>query len=61
MRVIDVIRGDFSLRRNLRGVTLEGGDRVVIRSSVGEVIGLREDESVITPGQIDADRARSRR
>ena len=52
MTVIDVIRGDVSLRRNLRGVTLEGGDRVVIRSSVAEVIGLREDDSVITPGQI---------
>jgi di/tricarboxylate transporter len=53
MTVIDVIRGDFSLRRNLRDVTLEAGDRVVIRSSVSEVIGLREDQSVITPGQID--------
>ncbi len=52
MRVIDVIRGDMSLRRNLRGVTLEAGDRVVVRSSVAEVIGLREDDSVITPGQI---------
>lgn len=52
MTVIDVIRGDVSLRRNLRGVTLEAGDRVVVRSSVAEVIGLREDESVITPGQI---------
>ena len=52
MTVIDVIRGDISLRRNLRGVTLEAGDRVVIRSSIAEVMGLREDESVITPGQI---------
>ncbi len=53
MRVIDVLRGDASLRRNLKGVTLEAGDRVVIRSSVSEVMGLREDDSVITPGQID--------
>ena len=53
MTVIDVIRGDVSLRRNLREVTVEPGDRVVIRSSVSEVIGLREDDSVITPGQID--------
>jgi di/tricarboxylate transporter len=52
MTVIDVIRGDVSLRRNLRGVALDAGDRVVIRSSVAEVIGLREDASVITPGQI---------
>ena len=53
MTVIDVIRGDVSLRRNLKAVTLEPGDRIVIRSSVTEVIGLREDDSVITPGQID--------
>ena len=53
MTVIDVIRGDRSLRRNLKDVTLEAGDRVVVRSSVSEVIGLREDASVITPGQID--------
>ncbi len=33
-------------------MTLEAGDRVVVRSSVAEVIGLREDDSVITPGQI---------
>ena len=52
MAVIDVIRGDVSLRRNLKDVTLEAGDRVVIRSSVSEVLGLREDDSVITPGQI---------
>ena len=52
MTVIDVLRRDASLRRNLRGVTLEAGDRVVIRSSVAEVMGLREDDSVITPGQI---------
>ncbi|HET7410186.1 MAG TPA: SLC13 family permease, partial [Paracoccaceae bacterium] len=52
MVVIDVIRGDASLRRNMKDVTLEAGDRVVVRSSISEVLGLREDDSVITPGQI---------
>jgi di/tricarboxylate transporter len=53
MTVIDVIRRDVSLRRNLRGVTLQSGDRVVVRSSVAEVMGLRDDSTLITPGQID--------
>lgn len=53
MAVIDVIRDDVSLRRNLKAVTLEPGDRVVIRSSIAEVLGLREESSVITPGQIE--------
>src|SRR5690625_3000569 len=53
MAVIDVIREDASLRRNLKAVLLEPGDRVVIRSSVAEVLGLREEASVITPGQIE--------
>lgn len=52
MTVIDVVRGDASLRRNMKEVKLEAGDRVVIRSSVSEVLGLREEDSVITPGQI---------
>ena len=30
VRVIDVVRGDLSLRRNLKEVTLEHGDRVVL-------------------------------
>ena len=30
VRLIDVIRGDVSLRRNLTGVALEVGDRVVL-------------------------------
>ena len=52
-RVIDVIRNDLSLRRNLREVVLAAGDRVVLRSKVAEVIGFRDDGSLITPGQLD--------
>ena len=53
IRVIDVIRGDVSLRRNLRDVDLAAGDRVVLRSRVMGVIGFRDDGSLITPGQLD--------
>lgn len=53
IRVIDVLRGDASLRRNMKAVTLEAGDRVVIRSSIAEVMSLREDDGLLTPSQVD--------
>ena len=40
-RVIDVLRGDASLRRDLAAVTLEAGDRVVLRTPMSEVLGLQ--------------------
>ncbi len=54
MTVIDVLRGDESLRRAMKGVILEAGDRVVIRSGVNEVLALRENRSLTLTGQIDA-------
>lgn len=42
-KVIDVLRGDVSLRRVLADVQLQAGDRVVLRTSVQDVIDLRED------------------
>lgn len=53
VRVIDVIRGDLSLRRGLRDVTMAAGDRIVLRSRMAEVIDFRDDGSLITPGQLD--------
>ena len=41
VRVIDVLRGDASLRRDLTGVTLAGGDRVVLRTEMAELMGLQ--------------------
>ena len=40
-RVIDVLRGDASLRRDLAAVQLEEGDRVVLRTPMSEVLGLQ--------------------
>ncbi|MAN57006.1 MAG: SLC13 family permease [Paracoccus sp. (in: a-proteobacteria)] len=40
-RVIDVLRGDASLRRDLTSVRLEAGDRVVLRTPMSEVLGLQ--------------------
>ncbi len=40
-RVIDVLRGDASLRRDLGSVILQPGDRVVLRTPMSEVLGLQ--------------------
>jgi hypothetical protein len=42
VRLIDVIRGDASLRRNLEGVTLQVGDRVVLRTQMTELLSLQQ-------------------
>ncbi len=45
-RVIDVLRGDASLRRDLDAVVLEAGDRVVLRTPMTEVLGLQAHREV---------------
>jgi di/tricarboxylate transporter len=46
VRLIDVIRGDVSLRRNLDGVKLRAGDRVVLRTEMAELLSLREEKAL---------------
>ncbi|WP_366658416.1 SLC13 family permease [Fodinicurvata sp. EGI_FJ10296] len=46
-RLVDVIRRDESLRRDLSSVVLQAGDRVVVKTPVHEVISLREDNAVV--------------
>lgn len=53
MTLIDVIRGDLSLRRRMGEVVLAAGDHVVIRTSVGELLSLRENKALSMTGQID--------
>jgi di/tricarboxylate transporter len=43
--VVDVIRGDASLRRELASVTLEASDTVVVRARDIELMGFREGTS----------------
>ncbi len=45
-RVIDVLRGDASLRRDMGNVVLEPGDRVVLRTAMAEVLGLQENKDL---------------
>ena len=40
--LVDVIRGDLSLRREMADVVLQPGDIVVLRSPVAEVLSLKE-------------------
>ncbi|MCH2163978.1 MAG: SLC13 family permease [Marinovum sp.] len=46
VRLIDVIRGDASLRRNLKGVELQVGDRVVLRTQMTELLSLQRNKSL---------------
>lgn len=46
-RVIDVLRGDLSLRfGDMTGITLQAGDRVVLRTQMSEVLGLKRNPDV---------------
>ncbi|WP_394355475.1 SLC13 family permease [Meridianimarinicoccus sp. MJW13] len=46
VRLIDVLRGDASLRRDLSAVVLEPGDRVVLRTQIAEVLGLQKNRDL---------------
>ncbi|MCC6007016.1 MAG: SLC13 family permease, partial [Rhodobacteraceae bacterium] len=46
IRVIDVLRGDASLRRDMAGVVLQAGDRVVLRTEMSEVLGLQSEKAL---------------
>ena len=41
VRVVDVLRGDLSLRRDLAGAVLQGGDRVVLRTEMTELLDMQ--------------------
>ena len=60
IRVIDVLRGDESLRRNLRDITLQPGDRLVLRSAVDDLKTLRDD-GLINFSEDALERVQSRR
>jgi di/tricarboxylate transporter len=45
-RVLDVLRDDTSLRRELDGLVLRAGDRLVLRTATGELLGLKENGQV---------------
>ncbi|WP_424931607.1 SLC13 family permease [Amaricoccus macauensis] len=56
MRVIDVIRGDESLRRQFPDVMLEIGDRVVLRTDMKELLGLKDSDKVTLVDRVGSKR-----
>lgn len=54
VRLIDVVRGDLSLRRNLKEVTLQVGDRVVLRSRISELLTLQRTKELKRIDQVSA-------
>ena len=54
VRLVDVIRGDASLRRDLEGVTIEVGDRIVLRTAMTELLSLQRDKSLRRVDQVSA-------
>jgi len=54
VRLIDVLRGDLSLRRNLGEVTLQTGDRVVLRTPMAELLSLQRNKQLKRLDQVGA-------
>ncbi|MGH1330884.1 MAG: SLC13 family permease [Paracoccaceae bacterium] len=54
VRLIDVVRGDESLRRNMGEVILQTGDRVVLRTQMTELLSLQRTKSLKRVDQVSA-------
>ncbi|MEY1556262.1 SLC13 family permease [Yoonia sp. R2331] len=54
VRLIDVIRGDESLRRNLKDVVLQKGDRIVLRTAMTELLSLQATPELKRVDQVSA-------
>ncbi len=54
VRLIDVLRGDASLRRDMSGVVVQAGDRVVLRTDMTEVLGLQASKELKTVDKLSS-------
>ncbi|WP_428926066.1 SLC13 family permease [Marinibacterium sp. SX1] len=54
VRLVDVVRGDASLRRNLEDVVLQVGDRVVLRTQITELLSLQRNKELKRVDQVSA-------
>ena len=54
VRLIDVVRGDASLRRNLMDVQLAVGDRVVLKTEMTELLSLQKTKDLRRVDQVSA-------
>ncbi|MEO0412768.1 MAG: SLC13 family permease [Pseudomonadota bacterium] len=53
-RLVDVIRNTTSLRRAMKDVVLQPGDRVVLKSSVTEIMTMRDNQALQLERQEDS-------
>ncbi|MBT8411296.1 MAG: SLC13 family permease, partial [Octadecabacter sp.] len=54
VRLVDVVRGDLSLRRNLKSVELQVGDRVILRTAMTELLSLQRNKELRRVDQVSA-------
>ena len=54
VRLIDVVRKEVSLRRNMDDLKLEEGDRVILRTPMAELLSLQRDKSLRRMDQLSA-------
>lgn len=54
VRLVDVVRGDLSLRRNLKSVALQVGDRVILRTAMTELLSLQRNKELRRVDQVSA-------
>lgn len=54
-RVLDVVRGEVSMRRTMNDLVLKAGDRLVLKTGTGEILGLREDGQIAFRDRDDHD------
>ncbi|KAB7616364.1 SLC13 family permease [Amylibacter sp. SFDW26] len=53
-RVVDVLRNENSLRRDLKNVVLEAGDHVILRKSAGELLSLKDNKDVLLANMVSS-------
>ena len=54
VRLVDVVRGDDSLRRDLASVVLRRGDRVILRTDIAELLTLQQSPDLRRIDQVGA-------
>ena len=54
VRLVDVLRGDASLWRDMTCVVVQGGDRVVLRTDMAEVLGLQASRELKTVDKLSS-------
>ena len=54
VRIIDIVRSNISLRRELKNVKFQGGDRVILRTQIAELLTLKENKDIHRLDQLSA-------